>query len=295
MRSDAHDFEGLALDLDRAADDGGVAAKPAPPQRIADDDALVLSANFIRRHEHAAERRLHAEDTEKIGGHVKAADALRVVSGGEVDVPPLEGRQPFERVCLLSPVEEVGGRHALVSAGGIVQRSLGDDRESIHLGKVERMQDERVDDRKDGGIGAETERESENDDRTRGRPLHQSPKCIPQVECEGAHEGVSVTWKWRRDRPLASETCRRRPGSEVTADACCLPGVPGMRTRNREEPSLTRPDGVLLMQVAEDRIGSFPGAQHRREHTFCDAWRREWCRHDRSSSDSSPFQSCSSA
>ena len=144
----------------------------------------MLSLNLVIRLEQPAECRVDPQHRKEIGGDEESADALRIVGAGEARVPPAERREPLEAVRLLPPVEEVGGGDGLFGVADVAMIGLRDDREPIDVGEGEGVEDQRVDDAEDGGVGAETQRERQHDDGARRRALHHRAHRIPQIEDE---------------------------------------------------------------------------------------------------------------
>ena len=86
-RADADDFEGLVADVERAAEDVGIAAEAVIPivpgeDRIGTDTGAAV----IGGGEQAAERGLKAEEREHVAGDINDVGLLHVVVGGPGDV-----------------------------------------------------------------------------------------------------------------------------------------------------------------------------------------------------------------
>jgi hypothetical protein len=61
-----HDLELSAVNLNRAADDGGVAREATLPQAVSEDDAAMLSLRLFPWQERSPERGLHPNRRKKI-------------------------------------------------------------------------------------------------------------------------------------------------------------------------------------------------------------------------------------
>ena len=174
-----------------AADDRRVGREAALPQAVSEHDAAVLSARFLLGEEVAPCDRLDAEHAEEICRHEKALHVLGFVLADQVGVPELPGREPLEGVGLLPlHVEEVGGRHRLLRID-VLRAAVREQRDAIGVGHRERAQHERVDHLEDGGVGADAERQRDDNDRAHGRPFADAAERVSCFEVERSHEGIS--------------------------------------------------------------------------------------------------------
>ena len=79
-RADADDFEGLVADVERAAEDVGIAAEAVIPIVPGEDRiGTGTGAAVIGGHKQAAERRLKAEEREHVAGDIGDVGLLHVV------------------------------------------------------------------------------------------------------------------------------------------------------------------------------------------------------------------------
>src|SRR5918912_4381183 len=91
----------------------------------------------------AAQRGLHAERAEHVGGDAIAYDLLRIINARQIESAPVEGGQVLEDARLPLPVVEIGGRGFVMSLQIIVQQkriSLPDDDETLKLSVRQRAQ-----------------------------------------------------------------------------------------------------------------------------------------------------------
>ena len=90
---------------------------------------------------------------EVIGRNQAGLHALGVADAGQVRIPGLVGGQTLERAALLVPIEEVGRGHPfpVVTQLG---NGLPHGHDAADLGKRQRVQYQRVDGDKTGGIDA---------------------------------------------------------------------------------------------------------------------------------------------
>ena len=96
---------------------------------------------------------------------------------------------------------------------------------STTLGGLTLAQDERIDDREDRRVGAETEGQSQDQDRRKGGPLKNGAAGMTDFEAEGAHERVSL--RGRQVRHPAPTPAMNRAGRErATAKSNGLHPIP---------------------------------------------------------------------
>ena len=86
-RADADDFESLVADVERPAEDAGIAAEPVIPIVPGEDRIRTeAGAAVIGGDEQAAERGFEAEQREHVAGDINDVGLLHVVVGGPGDV-----------------------------------------------------------------------------------------------------------------------------------------------------------------------------------------------------------------
>ena len=87
-RADADDFKGLVADVERAAEDVGIAAEAVIPV-VPGEDRIGTGAGaaVIGGDEQAAERGLKAEEREHVAGDINDVGLLHVVVAGPVGCP----------------------------------------------------------------------------------------------------------------------------------------------------------------------------------------------------------------
>ena len=83
-RADADDFEGLVADVERAAEDMGIAAEAVIP--VVPGEDRIGGGAVIGGGEQAAERGLKTEEREHVAGDINDVGLLHVVVGGPGDV-----------------------------------------------------------------------------------------------------------------------------------------------------------------------------------------------------------------
>ena len=163
-RQDADDFAGFAIEQNLAADDGGVGLVAAAPERIGQDDDLVVAGLLFLFGETAAERRLNAEDVKDAGRYIGAAELLGLSAASEIEggrpdnADALEAGDPFAPLSVDADVD--GQRGVVFEQFG---RPLGEDHQAFGVGKIGWLEEDAVDQGKDGGIGADADGEGEDD------------------------------------------------------------------------------------------------------------------------------------
>ena len=163
----------LAVEHDRFANDRGIAAIAATPERLAQDDHAAAVGN-VARGEHSADgvRAGKLAERRQDGRDVNAGGwAIAVLSGA---VLVHVGLECLERsgILLPGPNELHFGQDHDAHAGGVAARRLEiHERHAVRIRVRQRMQQQRVDDAEHGGVGPNTQRQ--RDDR------NGSPALLP--------------------------------------------------------------------------------------------------------------------
>ena len=211
-RSHSDHGEQQAVDVDGAAEDPLVACEAVLPQGVT-EHGNVGSRHLLFSEEAAPEFRLHAEHREQVPGGDHARDLDRRLRIGESEALVAIRDEVLEDPVLLAEVEEVGiGELRGVRAAPTIHGTERHD--TVGVGKRQRAQDDRIDDRKDGGGGADSERQRE---RGRGGEAFRSPepaKGVPKILRENVDAGqgaplADVLFDLRH----AAELAPRREGS----------------------------------------------------------------------------------
>jgi hypothetical protein len=149
---------------ERLADDGGVSAEAPAPEAVADERDTMPAGDLAIRAEEPADSRRDAKQRHQVRRNHHRAQRLRLAIREGRKAQALESRQILERRLLRPPVVEV--RRGDVAAGQSLPGGirLVDDHEPI--GSLERQaaQSDGIDDRVDGGRGADTERQDDEGD-----------------------------------------------------------------------------------------------------------------------------------
>ncbi len=164
-RADADDFEALVADVERAAEDVGIAAEAVIPVVPGEDR---IGGAVIGGGEQAAERGLQAEEREHVAGGINDVGLLHVVVGGPGDVRAV-GVADGDEVGL---VLRDGIAHELeVRRGPVVVLDrlavgaghlAGEDVELAGVGDGQRAPEQGVDKTEGGDTGADAEGEGKH-------------------------------------------------------------------------------------------------------------------------------------
>ena len=168
---DADDGDAAAVHADGLAEDLRVAREAPPPQPFADqDDRRGMVDLVLGGRKQSAANRSDAKLLQKLRRATLAGDALgrRAVffRAERTRVRP-GGAQRGERAVLASPREIVGDGGAVIRVG-LIGRYGPDKRQLAGIGKRQRLEQNRPDQREDRGIRADAEREHK--DRGDGEP-----------------------------------------------------------------------------------------------------------------------------
>ena len=215
-RGDTDHGHRVVVDPDRLADDRRIACEPADPVVVAQDDDRVAHGDLIVLPgvEHAAERRLHAEQREVVARHHLRLHALGLVVDADRrrDQPPAQHFR--ERLRLLLVVLVDGVRvHARPHVAAVVAPLLV--QHDQLLGILDRQLPEQhlVDQREDRRIRANPERQGQDGDDGEQRAAAKPPECQSKVREYRSHRAL------RRKHQLDrwGETVRAR------VPECCVP------------------------------------------------------------------------
>ena len=142
----------------------------------------MLLWNPVIRRQSVAENRPHTERLEEVGRDRRARHADAIAAAGQRDRALEVGRDLLERAGLLPPVLEVRGRDA-VARLRVHPIVLPDRHHPGGIAERQRPQQDRVDDREDGGVGADAEGERQHDDRGEAGTLpHQAQRVAKILE-----------------------------------------------------------------------------------------------------------------
>ena len=241
-RRDTDDGEREAAEHDhRPPNDRWITPKPPLPIGVAEHDGpLGVRLDIVHRREPATDRHAHAEQVEEIAGDPPAVN--RFVGAGYRRRAGLERpraarvrEHPGERRCSRTQLIILMKRErARFTSAGVVPGER-DQRGGIGHGKTPKQ--ERVDDRKHRGVGADADRERQHRDR---RERRAAPK---ETESEGK-VGEHVVEPWHAPDVAAGFFDL----SHVAKDAARLPPRLGWRHATRDQRV------GLLLEVGADLV-----------------------------------------
>ena len=154
---DADDGELVLIDLDGAADDGGVGVEVRAPETIADDDdgKFAGGVSEFRGQKEAAEFGLDAENGEEISGDELAPYAFSVLFTADAEGGGVRDGDAVKKLEAIAKVNEVrvGVRDPLAVRGDGFK-----DHEAVGIGDAaEGLEQNRVDPGESGGGGADAD------------------------------------------------------------------------------------------------------------------------------------------
>ena len=155
----ADDGVGLAIKVYGFSDGAGIGGVVRSPEFVTENDFVVLSGAVLFGAEDASVDGFDAEDGEEAGGDGACADGFGFSGAGDVKVCAGVEGHGFEDVVLFLPVEEVGGGDGedICSGKAGLRRSVPDLNDAIDVAEGEWLEQDLVDDAKDGGVGADAE------------------------------------------------------------------------------------------------------------------------------------------
>jgi len=192
-RRDADDGEHAAVERERLIDDAGIGPEPLRPHRVRqDDDRRRGRGPILVGQEAAPERRADAEDRKEVGGDDRAAHRFALAAM----VPHEIGRFAAERAhlgedAIVVAIELVVGireLHVAADAGAARRVVLPDLAQARGIRDGRRLQQERVDEREDGGVGGDADGEREHRNRREAAVVDEHANRVSKIPTEGFHE-----------------------------------------------------------------------------------------------------------
>ena len=183
---------GLPVEHDRAADDGGIAAEPADPERMAHHREPRSAGPVLVRDEDAAERRAGVEDRKEVRRDVDRLHLLRRHAAAQVEARSREvvRAHRLERLRVLLPGHELGDRYAPADAVPELELQL---HQPVRLAVGQRLQQNAVDHREDCGVGSDPEGEGRDRHGCEAGAAKKLPERQPDVLEQRVHEADSRT------------------------------------------------------------------------------------------------------
>ncbi len=178
LRHHANHLILLAAEQDVAPHQPRVGAVTPPPEPVAQHDDALAPRLIFAFEEASPGLRRRAEHLEEVRRDLRADGAHRLLLLAQVEVAVLVGGDSREGVRLRAPVQKIrdGDR-----AGAALRQSLVDRDEPAGLRVGQRTQEYRVDDREDGRVAANAERQRQHGDGRKPRLAPQHAETVPQV------------------------------------------------------------------------------------------------------------------
>ena len=170
----ADDRERPVVDRQRAADDVRGRAKPFPPEGMREDHDRRRLGTIVGRRQDAATRRGHSEEREIVSTGDLAEPMLGLAVDPKPDRHHLKSGEPLQRGVAIPVVE-------IQAVARVRPPPAVDADDSARIAGVNRLQEERVHEREDGGVGADAECQHEDrDGREAGRSAER-PQSVAQI------------------------------------------------------------------------------------------------------------------
>ena len=181
-RCDADDGERLLVEIDGGTDDFWIAAEGAAPEIFAEHDDGSGTGLAVFSVEDATHDGLHLKKWKELCGGDRSVDDERFAMAGQRQLMGLHGGEFDEDVALAAQIFEISVGPAGV---GALLGLLEDVVELLGAGIRKRFEQRSVDDAEDGGVCADTERQSEHGDRGEAGILAQHAKGKAKILREG--------------------------------------------------------------------------------------------------------------
>ena len=144
---------------------------------------MASARKVLGRRESAAKHSLGAEEMEELVGDMDALDLLGAVASTEIESGPsgIEGRHILEHLGLPPPGVVLGYGSRRRAA---LRRAVHQNDDAIRLGKSQRLEQDRVDNGKNGSVGPDSEGQRGNRGGCEAGALAQSARSVPDISVE---------------------------------------------------------------------------------------------------------------
>ena len=148
-----------------------------------------------RRGEHPAGNRRYPEQREQVRRYDGHGDRCRLTMSCQRHGRGRVRGQPFNRLGLRAPVEDV----EIGAVVGLVAHGRVDSDQTSGVGERQRFEQYAVDDAEDCGVGADAERQHDHKQRAEARRLEKEANCLakvsehegPRLRAQGSNDGRS--------------------------------------------------------------------------------------------------------
>jgi hypothetical protein len=186
-RQHAYDLVRAAVELDFAADGGGIGGEAAVPEFVGNHYHSIAAGPVFLIEQQAAGLRPDPQHGEKIGRHARGGDAFRLARAGKVHRHPVDDRHLREGVETFPPFQEM---HAVDRKQRGEMSKLGHDFMNYvqppGLAVSERPENGGIHQAEHSGGRADGERQSGNGDRAESRRLAQRARgqteIVPHID-----------------------------------------------------------------------------------------------------------------
>jgi hypothetical protein len=174
---DANDLAADTFDFDGATDDGRIRAELLLPERMTENDEIVLAGLVVAGIKGSSEQGTNAEDTEKFCGNERRSKTQGIAVTIEVVLVAFGVGGDVERLNLVAESNE--------STLGI---GAGDADEILRLGERQRAKKNVVDEAEDGSVGADAQSQSEGRDQSESGRFSEDTAGVAKVLGESFEE-----------------------------------------------------------------------------------------------------------
>ncbi len=182
---DADDDVRFATELDGLAQNLLVGIEATHPQRVTHQRDMRLVRPIFGRGERPSHHDGHTEELEVLCRHLFGSQLFRQPGASEIDDVGSVGGDVLDDVGLAAPVSELGRRRAGEAALG---RGRLEDDHAIRVGIGDGLEQHRVDDGEDGGVGADPQCQGADGGQGEAGALEKRADGVPgvgQQVCEG--------------------------------------------------------------------------------------------------------------
>jgi len=152
-----------AIDHDVLSDNARNPAKPALVDPLAEDHYPIPPRLGFLGGEGAAQHAAHTQNIEKAGRHARAIDLFRLRAAAQIEAAVTKEGQAGEDVVLIAPLDKVLEARLHALGHQAIQRRIGfpNHHQALRIAIRHGMQQHGIEDRKDGGIGADAQRQGD--------------------------------------------------------------------------------------------------------------------------------------
>ena len=204
----AHTDDGqrIAVEHDLPADHGGVGGEARLPVTVTQDgDRVAALHKIVLRVEDAAQGGAHAQDREVIAGDEFARDQFGPAFVSQAEAVAEAAEHSLEDLVLVAEILVHGiGNRVAAGVASVVRSARREQHQLFRVAHRQQLQDQLIDQREDGGIGADSQGEREHrDGREQGR-FAQGAERVAQVLNEISHADDTAA----AEKGYATTNCR---------------------------------------------------------------------------------------